>query len=339
MLRQSGLVMRAIVYDRYGPPEVLRLAELGRPTPSTGEVLVRVQAASVNRSDCAWRTGDHPLVRMLSGVRRPKRRVLGSELAGEVVALGPGVAEFEPGEAVFGVKAYLSEGFGAHAEFVLARAAGALAPKPENLTFEEAAGVADGALNAMTSLERVGLRSGQRILVYGASGSIGTAAVQLARDAGADVTGVCGPNHLELVQSLGADRVIDYTREDFVDRSERWDVIFDAVGKLAFRTVRRSLTSEGSFIATDGIWNFVILPLVTRLAGGRRVVAPVPRYSKENIHHLKELLEAGRYRPVIDRVYPLAQFIEATRYVEGHHKTGNVVLAIAGTRSGQNVVD
>jgi NADPH:quinone reductase-like Zn-dependent oxidoreductase len=321
--------MRAIVYDRYGPPEVLQFEELPRPAPSSGEVLVRVRAASVNRSDCAWRTGDHPLIRVLSGVRRPKRRVLGSELAGEVAALGADVNGFEIGDAVFGVKAYLSEGFGAYAEYVLARAAGALAHKPENLTFEEAAGVGDGALNAMTSLERVGLRSGQRILVYGASGSIGTAAVQLAKDSGAHVTGVCGPAHLEVVRSLGADQVIDYMREDFTERSERWDVIFDAVGKLAFRKVRGSLASGGSFIATDGFWNFLILPPVTRLVGGRRVVAPVPRYSKENILHLKELLESGRYRPVIDRVYPLDQVVEATRYVETHHKTGNVVLTVA----------
>lgn len=321
--------MRAIVYDRYGPPEVLRLEELGRPVPSSGEVLVRVRAASVNRSDCAWRAGDHPLIRALAGVRRPKRRVLGNEFAGEVAALGPDVTGLETGDAVFGVKAYLSEGFGTHAEFVLVRAAGALAHKPESLTFEQAAGVGDGALNAMTSLERVGLRSGQRILVYGASGSIGTAAVQLARDAGAHVTGVCGPNHLEVVRSLGADVVIDYTREDFTGRSERWHVIFDAVGKLAFRKVRGSLESGGYCIATDGFWNFLVLPLVTRWAGGRRVVAPVPRYSKENILRLKELLESRRYRPVIDRVYPLDQVVEATRYVETHHKAGNVVLAVA----------
>ena len=321
--------MRAIVYDRYGPPEILRLEELDRPVPSSGDVLVRVRAASVNRSDCAWRAGDHPLIRVLGGIRRPKRRVLGSELAGEVAALGPDVTGFEIGDAVFGVKAYLSEGFGAHAEFVLARAAGALAHKPESLTFEEAAGVGDGALNALTSLERVGLRSGQRILVYGASGSIGTAAVQLARDAGAHVTGVCGSNHLEIVRSLGADRVIDYTQEDFTHRRERWDVIFDAVGKLAFRRVRGSLASGGYLIATDGLWNFVVLPLVTRWSGGRRVVAPVPRYSKEHILRLKELLESGRYRPVIDRVFPLDQVVEATRYVETHHKTGNVVLTVA----------
>ncbi len=321
--------MRAIVYERYGPPEVLRFEELGSPVPASGEVLVRVRAASVNRSDCAWRTGDHPLIRVLSGVRRPRRRVLGNELAGEVAALGPGVNGFHIGDAVFGAKAYLSEGFGAHAEFVLARAAGALAHKPENISFEEAAGVGDGALNAMTSLERVGLRSGQRILVYGASGSIGTAAVQLARDAGAHVTGVCGPDHVEVVRSLGADPVIDYTREDFTERGERWHVIFDAVGKLAFPKVRGSLAPGGYLIATDGFWNFVTLPLVTRWAGGRRVVAPVPRYSKENILHLKELLETGRYRPVIDRVYPLDQIVEAARHVETHHKAGNVVLTLA----------
>jgi NADPH:quinone reductase-like Zn-dependent oxidoreductase len=322
--------MRAIVYDRYGPPEVLRLEELDRPAPpSSGEVLVRVRAAGLNRSDCAWRNGDHPLIRVLSGVRRPRRRVLGSEFAGEVAEVGPDVEGFEPGDAVFGVKAYLNEGFGAHAEYVLARAAGALAHKPDGVTFEEAAGVGDGALNAMTSLERVGLERGQRILVYGASGSIGTAAVQLATEAGAHVTGVCGPSHLDLVRSLGADAVVDYTQEDFTERGERWHVVFDAVGKLAFRRVRGSLAPGGYFIATDGMWNFLALPPVTRLAGGRRVVAPVPRYSKENILRLRELLESGRYRPVIDRVYPLDQAVEATRYVETHHKAGNVVLAVA----------
>jgi NADPH:quinone reductase-like Zn-dependent oxidoreductase len=321
--------MRAIVYDRYGPPEVLRSEELEQPVPPTGYVLVRVRATTVNRSDCAWRAGDHPLIRALSGIRRPRRRVLGSEFAGEIVALGPDVTGFEPGDAVFGVKAYLSEGFGAQAEFVLARAEGALAHKPADLTFEEAAAVGDGALNAMTSLEEVGLREGRRILVYGASGSIGTAAVQLARDAGAEVTGVCGPDHLEVVRSLGADPVIDYTREDFTARGGRWHVIFDAVGKLSFRKVRGSLAAGGTLIATDGLLNFVVLPRVTRWAGGRRVIAPIPRYSKEHILRLKDLLESGRYQPVIDRVYPLDQTVDATRYVEGHHKLGNVVLAMA----------
>jgi NADPH:quinone reductase-like Zn-dependent oxidoreductase len=320
--------MRAIAYDRYGGPEVLGLVELSPPVIGPGEVLVHVRATTVNRGDCAWRTGDHPLIRVLNGVRRPGRRVLGSEFAGEVVAVGAGVSGFEPGDAVYGVKAYLSEGFEAHAELVRARAAGALAPKPANLTFEEAAAVGDGALNAMTSLDRVGLRAGQRILVYGASGSIGTAAVQLARDLGAHVTGVCGPAHLDLVRSLGADVVLDYTREDVSRRGERWDVVFDAVGKLSFRRVRGLLAAAGTMIATDGLLNFVVLPMVTRRAGGRSVVAPVPRYSKENILRLSALLEAGRYRPVIDRVYPFEEFLAATRHVETHHKAGNVVLAL-----------
>jgi NADPH:quinone reductase-like Zn-dependent oxidoreductase len=323
--------MRAIVYDRYGPPEVLRLEEVERPVPGDHEVLVRVHATTVSRADCATRDGNRRsgpaamlLSRLVYGVRRPKRRILGSEFAGQVAAVGAAVRSFAVGDRVFGTSGLR---FGAHAELISVREDSALASMPAGVTFEQAAAVCDGAINALTSLRRVGLRERQRILVYGASGSIGTAAVQLSRDLGADVTAVCSTKNVELVRSLGADRVLDYTKEDFTRNGERYDVIFDAVGKHSFLRSRPSLLPGGMYVATDGLRN-AVLTLVTARAGRRRVVFPIPRYTKANVEFVREAIEAGRYRAVIDRRYPLADVVEAVRYVETEQKTGNVVLAV-----------
>jgi len=325
--------MRAVVYDRYGPPEVLRLEDVPQPVPTEDEVLIKIHATTVTRSDCGVRGANASsglvvsfLSRLYSGLRRPKRRILGSELAGEVAAVGAGVSEFAVGDRVFGTSAGR---FGAHAEFICMRASAALAHKPATMTFEEAAAVCDGAMLALGCLRLADLRKGHRILVYGASGSIGTAGVQLAKHFGADITAVCGTKNVELVRSLGADAVIDYTQEDFTKNGETYDAIFDAVGKLSFGRCRNSLKPGGIYLPTDGLWNLILVPL-TSLVGDKRVrFAIPPRFTKKDVLFLKELIEAGKYRAVIDRTYPLESVIEATRYVETERKTGNLVLTVS----------
>ena len=316
--------MKAVVCDRYGPPEVLRIEDIERPVPAPDEVLIRIRATTVNRSDTETRQGSPAVARLLTGLRRPRHRVLGTELAGEVEAVGSAVTEFKPGDAVFGVRAWK---FGAHAEFVCMRESAALAPKPADMSFEEAAAVCDGVILALMGLRPADVRKGRSILVYGASGSIGTAAVQLSRYFGADVTAVCGTKNLDLVRSLGAEQVIDYTREDFTANGQAYDVIFDAVGKHSFGRCRDSLNPGGIYLATDGLHN-LLLAQWTRF-GDKKVIFPIPpRYTKQDVLFLKGLLEAGQYRPVIDRRYPLAEVVEASRYVDTEQKTGNVVLTV-----------
>ena len=324
--------MRAVVFDRYGPPDVLRLEDVERPVPKEAEVLVKVHATTVNRLDCATREANRRsglalsfMSRLVFGLRRPKQRVLGTEFAGEVEAVGAAVREFAVGDKVFGTSGL---SFGAHAEFVCMRESARIAHMPAGMTFAEAAPICDGALNALTCLKQADLRKGRRILIYGASGAIGTAGVQLARYFGADVTAVCNTKNLELVKSLGADRVIDYTQEDFTRNGQTYDVIFDAVGKHSFRRCRGSLEPSGIYLPTDGFGN-LILALVTPRLGGKKVLFQIPpRQTKQDVLFLKELIEAGKYRPVIDRRYPLEDVVEATRYVETEQKTGNVVLTI-----------
>ena len=322
--------MRAVVYDRYGAPDVLRLEDVERPVPKEDEVLVKIHATTVNRTDCGLRSAEYFISRFITGLRRPKRKILGMELAGEVDAVGAAVTEFEVGDHVFGVN-----GFGAHAEFVCMRESAPLAHKPAEMTFEEAAAVCDGASLALACLRKADLRKGRSILIYGASGSVGTAGVQLAKYFGADVTAVCNTKNVELVASLGADRVIDYTKEDFTKNGETYDVIFDAVGKHSFRRCRRSLKPGGIYIETDlgFLWHVPALALLTRWIGDKRVTLGITRYTKKDVLFLKELIEAGNYRAVIDRHYPLEDVVEATRYVETEQKTGNVVLTINGGRA------
>jgi NADPH:quinone reductase-like Zn-dependent oxidoreductase len=319
--------MRAVVYDRYGPPEVQRLEDVERPIPGDDEILVKIHATTVNRSDCGWRSAKPFFARYFTGLLRPRQKILGMELAGEVETVGAAVTEFEVGDQVFGVK-----GFGAHAEFVCIRESAPLAHKPAGMTFEDAAAVCDGALIALACLRKADLRKGQRILVYGASGSIGTAGVQLAKYFEADVTAVCNTKNLELLRSLGADAVIDYTEEDFTRNGATYDVIFDSVGMHSFRRCRRSLRPGGIFLETDlgFMWHVPALALLTRWLGDKRLTLPIPKYTKEDVLFLKELIEAGRYRAVVDRSYPLEQVVEATRYVETKQKTGNVVLTVNG---------
>ncbi|MHB1244086.1 MAG: NAD(P)-dependent alcohol dehydrogenase [Gaiellaceae bacterium] len=316
--------MRAVVHDRYGPPEVLRVEEVERPVPEGDEVLVRVHATTVTRTDCGLRKADPFFSRIFTGIRGPKRKILGMELAGVVEAVGPAVTEFAVGDEVFGLRS------GANAEYHCVRESRMLAHKPPGVTFEEAAAVCDGGSIAHACLGKADLRTGQSIVVYGASGSIGTAAVQLAKHFGADVTAVCDTRNAELVRSLGADEVVDYTQEDFTKNGRTYDVIFDAVGKHSFRRCRRSLKPDGTYIETDlgFMWHVPLLALLTRWIGNKRVTLPIPKYTKQDILLLKELLEAGEYRAVIDRTYPLEDVVEATRYVETGQKTGNVVLTV-----------
>jgi NADPH:quinone reductase-like Zn-dependent oxidoreductase len=318
--------MRAVVHDRYGPPEVLRVEEVERPVPAENEVLVAVHATTVTRSDCGFRAADPFFSRVFTGLRKPKRRIVGSELAGVVEAVGPRVSEFRVGDEVFGLRS------GANAEYVCVREAGALAHKPPGLSFEEAAALADGACIAIACLRKAGLGPGRSIVVYGASGAIGTAAVQIAKASGAHVTAVCDTKNLDLLRTLGADEVVDYTREDFTRNGRTYDVVFDAVGKHSFRRCRRSLEPRGLYIETDlgFMWHVPLLALATRWLGKKRVTLPVPKYSKEDVLFVKGLVEAGKYRPVIDRTYPLEEVVEATRYVETGQKTGNVVLTLNG---------
>jgi NADPH:quinone reductase-like Zn-dependent oxidoreductase len=319
--------MRAAVHDRYGPPDVLHLEDVERPVPKHDEVLIKVHATTVSRTDSALRAGEPFVSRFITGVRRPKRTILGSDFAGEVAAVGATVTEFSVGDRVFGINPWK---FGAHAEFMCVRAAGALAPMPAGMPFDEAAAVCDGAILALNAIRPGRLRAGQRILVYGASGSIGTAGVQLARSFGADVTGVCLTKNVELVHSLGADEVIDSTVEDFTQNGRTYDAILDAVGNLTFRRCRESLKPGGVYLATDGLRNLV-LTLWTARIGDKRVRFPIPpKFTKHDVVFLKTIIEAGKYRPVIDRRYPLDQVVEATRYVETKQKTGNVVLIVNG---------
>jgi len=328
--------MRAVVYDRYGPPEVLRLDDVERPVPKGNEVLIKVHATTVNRTDTAIRSAENLPTRLgysylttgnpLKGLRRPTQRILGSEFAGEIEAVGPAVGGFRVGDGVFGVNAGK---YGTHAEFLCMKESAPVARKPTTMDFKEAAAVCDGATLALGCLRKVHLQKGQKILIYGASGSIGTAGVQLAKHSfDADVTAVCNTKNVDLVASLGADRVIDHTKEDFTKGRERYDVIFDAVGKHSFRLCRGSLARGGVYIPTDG-WSNAFWAMWTSRNKVARVALDIPpSYRKEGILFLKERIEAGNYRAVIDRRYPLEQVVEASRYVETGQKTGNVVLTV-----------
>jgi NADPH:quinone reductase-like Zn-dependent oxidoreductase len=319
--------VRAVVNSEYGGPDVLRVLDVECPVPLDDEVLVEVHATTVNRTDCGFRAPWPWFVRLFAGLRRPKRTILGSEFAGVVAEVGSAVKEFSVGDQVFGVHA---DRFGAHAEYLCVRESAPIAPKPSGTSFEEAAAVCDGAILAMTCLTWPKLRAGQRILIYGASGSIGTAGVQLAKHIGAHVTAVCNTANLEVVRSLAADEVIDYTVEDFAANGQTYDIVFDAVGKKSFRECKGSLKHGGSYVSTDlGPYSQnVPLMLWTRFIGSRKAMMPIPRYTKDKVLRIKELIEAGVYRAVIDRTYPLDDAAEATRYVETEQKTGNVVLVV-----------
>jgi NADPH:quinone reductase-like Zn-dependent oxidoreductase len=320
--------MKAVVYDRYGPPDVLRIDDVPKPIPARDEVLIKIRATGVTRSDAHLRAGEPFISRFLSGFRRPKRHILGHELAGEVESVGADVTEFAVGDQVFGALPYLALTAGAHAEYMCVPERFPITHIPAGMSFEQAGAVGDGVLLTLNSLRPTEPHEGKHILVYGASGSIGTAGVQLAKHFGAHVTAVCNTPNVQLVRSLGADEVIDYLQEDFTKNGKAYDAIFDAVGKQSFRRCKRSLKPGGLYLPTDGLWN-VALWLLHKRVGDKKVIFELPpRMRKEDMVLLKGLIEAGEYHPVIDRAYSLDDAVEAHRYVDTHQKVGNVVLTV-----------
>jgi NADPH:quinone reductase-like Zn-dependent oxidoreductase len=319
--------VRAVAHDRYGPPEVLRVDEVERPKPEGNEVVVRVHASTVTRADAMGvRSNEYRFARVFTGIRRPRQTGFGSEFAGVVEEVGATVSGLGAGDEVFGVRA------GASADYVAVREDGVIAPKPAGLSFDEAAAIPDGSLLALSCLRPAYPLAGKTVLVYGAAGSVGTASVQLlAHHFEAEVTAVCDTKDVELVRSLGASEVLDRFRDDFTKSGKTYDVIFDAVGKHSFRRCRRSLAAGGVYISMDlgFMYHLVPLALVTRFVGSRRATIGIGRYRKEDLLLVKKLVEAGKYRPVIDRTYELTDVVEATRYVESGQKTGNVVLRVA----------
>jgi NADPH:quinone reductase-like Zn-dependent oxidoreductase len=315
-------IMKAVVYDKYGPPEVLQLKELIKPVPKDNEVLIRVHGAIVTSSDCANRRGAPFIGRFFTGLIRPKI-TLGVELAGEIEAIGKDVKSFKEGDQVF---ASTGTSFGAHAQYKCLPEDGVLAIKPTNMTFGEAAAVCDGATTALFFLrDKANIQRGNKVLINGASGSVGSFAVQLAKYFGAEVTGVCSTANLEMVRSLGADNVIDYTKEDFTKTGQTYDIIFDTVGKSSFSRCKKSLKQRGIYLVTLPRLTAILPKIGTKKA---KFAAAGLHYAKEDLVFLKELIEAGKIRSVIDRGYPLEQIAEAHRYVEKGHKRGNVAITV-----------
>jgi NADPH:quinone reductase-like Zn-dependent oxidoreductase len=328
--------MRAAVRTSYGPPDVVRIAAVEKPAVKDNQVLVKVHATTVNRTDCGFRAGTPFFVRVFTGPIRPKVTVLGNEFAGEVEAVGRGVTSFQVGDRVFGYSG-LQHGsrFGAHAEYLAIAEDGSLATMPANLTYEEAAASTEGSHYALSMTRKAKIRSGQAVLVNGATGAIGSAAVQLLKHLGANVTAVCDTKHLELVRGLGADRVIDYTAEDFTRDTQTYDVVLDAVGKSSFGGCKRLLKPHGIYVSSDfgPLAQNPILALITPLFGGKRVMFPIPRDDQEMARYFKGLLESGAFRPLIDRRYRLDQMVEAYTYVETGQKIGNVVISVEPSTS------
>jgi NADPH:quinone reductase-like Zn-dependent oxidoreductase len=322
------LRMKAAVHSRYGPPEVVRIAEVDKPAVGDHEVLVRVHVTTVNRTDCGFRAGTPFVTRFLSGLMKPRATVLGCEFAGVIEAVGTGVTSFEVGDKVFGFSEWR---FGAHAEYLSVPEDGSLATMPANVTYEEAAPGTEGSHYALSMISKAKIQSGQRVLVNGATGAIGSAAVQILKHLGAVVTAVCDTQHIELVRGLGADRVIDYTAEDFTKDAQTYDVVLDAVGKSSFGRCRRMLEPGGSYLSSDlGPWSQnPILALITPLFGRKKVMFPIPpKYDRDRVLYFKELIGSGAFTPLIDRRYRLDQIVEAYRYVETGQKIGNVVISV-----------
>ena len=320
--------MKAAVHTTYGPPSVVRISEVAPPSPGQAEVLIKVHATTVNRTDCAYRGGKPFLARVAYGPFKPRATTLGNEFAGRITAVGVGVTEFAVGDRVFGY----SEGpFGAHAEYLAMRANGPMATMPADSTYERMAPAFEGAHYALSTINSTQILSGHRVLVYGATGGIGSAAVQLLRNLGVEVTAVCRAEHIELVRQLGADRVIDL--QNFPADEHTYDVVIDAVGKSSFGACRHLLAPRGVYVSSElGPYSQnPFLALTTPLLRGKKVKFPIPTQNQEMVRYFKGLIESGRFAPLIDRTYPLEQIVEAYEYVETGQKIGNVVISVDPT--------
>jgi NADPH:quinone reductase-like Zn-dependent oxidoreductase len=320
--------MKAAVHAKYGPPEVVRIAEVYKPTAADNEVLVKVHVATVNRTDCGFRAGKPFFIRIFSGLTGPKATVLGCEFAGVVEAIGSEVTTFQPGDKVFG---YSEWRFGAHAEYLTFPEDGPIATMPENVTFEQAAASTEGSHYAISLIRKAQIQPYDHVMVNGATGAIGSAAVQILKDLGARVVATCDTEHVGLVTELGADRVIDYTAADFTQDDQEYDFVIDAVGKSSFSRCKRLLKPGGIYLSSDlGPLSLnPILALTTRLFGKKKVMFPIPpKFDQKLVKHFKDMLESGAFKPLIDRRYHLEQIAEAYAYVETGKKIGNVLISI-----------
>jgi NADPH:quinone reductase-like Zn-dependent oxidoreductase len=325
----SSPTMRAAVQHEYGSPDVVYIAQVPRPTPRADELLVRVRATTVTRTDCGFREGVPRFVRVFSGIGRPKQPTLGTEFAGDVVAVGDEVSRFAVGDRVMGCNA---NKFGAHAEYIRVKETSPVATMHPDASYEDAASVIDGFILAASELRAAGVGAATRLLVYGATGSIGTAGVMYAKHLGATVTAVGNTKNLELLKDLGADEVLDHTTTDFASLGRQWDVVFDAVGKSSFRNSRPALTASGTYASTElgFMYQNPMLTLATKVLPGRRAMMPIPSYTQADVELVRDLMAAGEYRSVIDRTYPFDDIVEAYRYVDTGEKNGNVVITLAG---------
>ena len=319
--------MKAAIYTNYGPPEIIRIEDIEKPVPNAHEVLVQVHCATLNRTDTGYRSAKYFVSRLFTGLIHPKRPVAGSEFAGKIVEIGAGVTQFSIGDKVFGFEDIRS---GAHAEFMAVAENGSIAKMPKNRTYQELAPAGEGATYALSVIKDAGLGENSKVLVYGASGAIGSAAVQILKHLGSEVTAVCGTKNLKLIKSLGADKIIDYQKEDFTDTDTRYDFIFDAVGKSSYGTCKKLLTPQGSYYSTElgkGAQN-IFLALWFWVTGSRKLIFPIPKINQETMENIRRLIEINAFRPLVDRMYTLDEIVEATKYVETGQKVGNVVIKI-----------
>lgn len=317
--------MKAAIYTQYGSPEVLQIKEVTEPTPKHNEIILRVKATAVNSGDWRLRKADPFAVRFIFGLIRPKINILGSVFSGEVESVGEDVKHFKVGDAVFG---HTNMSFGAYAEYICLPEAGSLALKPVNISHKEAAVIPFGGVTALHFIKKATIQPGQKVLIVGASGAVGSAAIQLAKSFGATVTGVCSTSNIDWVKSIGADKVIDYTKEDFTQNDEIYDLIFDAVNTTSVARTLKSLTKNGIMILSAAGMSEMLQGLWFSMTSNRKVMTGVINHKAADIVFLKELIEAGKFKPIIDRTYPLEQIAEAHTYVEKGHKKGNVAIEV-----------
>ena len=321
--------MRAVIYKKYGSPDVLEPFEVEKPTPEANEVLIKVFATTVTTADCMMRRGDTFFSRILLGLFKPMRKfqILGTEFSGKIEATGNKVKKFKPGDEVFAFRGF---GTGCYAQYKCMSETASLAIKPNSIPFEEAASVVDGATTSLFFLkEKANIQKGQKVLINGASGSIGTFAVQLAKYYGAVVTCVCSTKNIELVKSLGADKVVDYTKEDFTETGDNYDIIFDTVGKSSFCSCKKALSSKGKYVTTSMTLRVAFLALLTKYGSKKKVISGMSLNKAEALNYIRKLIEEGKLKTVIDRQYPLEELPAAHEYVEKGHKAGNVVIIVS----------